>query len=154
MMDDELIIREMQKQDIPRVLELIGQLDEVFNSGHNISSEVIINTFEKMTEQKNIYKNYVALVDDEIVGFMGVIIYTTFFHPGGTALINELIVDKDFRNRGIGELLINKIKVHANIHRLNEIEVSTSSENKSAIRFYKKNGFVDESVILGMEFLK
>ncbi|MCP4135542.1 MAG: GNAT family N-acetyltransferase, partial [bacterium] len=30
-------------------------------------------------------------------------------HPGRTALINELIIDEDYRGMGIGEKLISKI---------------------------------------------
>ena len=154
MMEDELIIREMHIEDVAPVSALMQQLDELFQSGHDISAETISATLENMHEHKSIYKNYVALLDERMVGFISVIIYKTFFHPGGTALINELVVDKDYRGRGIGKLLINKIKVLANIQRFNEIEVSTSLENKGAIRFYKKNGFTDESVLLGMELLK
>ncbi len=153
-MNDEIIIRDMHKEDVARVADLMGQLDELFNSGHDIFAETITATFEKMYEHKSIYKNYVALLEDKIVGFMSVIIYKTFFHAGGTALINELIVDKAVRGRGIGELIINKIKVLANIQRFNEIEVSASIDNKKAINFYKKNGFVDESILLGMELAK
>ncbi|MBN1798596.1 MAG: GNAT family N-acetyltransferase [Spirochaetales bacterium] len=153
-MIDDLLIREMHIQDVDSVSELMKQLDELFHSGHDISAEVISDTFEKMHEHKSIYKNYVALLDERIVGFISVIIYKTFFHPGGTALINELIVDKNFRGKGIGRQLINKIKVMANIQRFNEIEVSTSLKNKKAIKFYKKTGFADESILLGMELFK
>jgi ribosomal protein S18 acetylase RimI-like enzyme len=153
-MDDELIIREMHEQDTARISDLMAQLDELFHSGHDISPEAIASTFEKIKVHKGIYKNYVAVLDDKIVGFISAIVYKSFFHTGGTALINELIVDKDFRGRGIGELLINKIKVLAHIQNFNEIEVSTTLENKKAIAFYKKNGFVDESVLLGMELRK
>jgi ribosomal protein S18 acetylase RimI-like enzyme len=153
-MDDEVIIREMHEQDTARISDLMAQLDELFHSGHDISPEAIASTFEEIKEHNGIYKNYVAVLDDKIVGFISVVVYKTFFHPGGTALINELIVDKDYRGQGIGELLINKIKVLANIRRFNEIEVSTTLDNKKAIAFYKKNGFVDENVLLGMELQK
>jgi ribosomal protein S18 acetylase RimI-like enzyme len=153
-MDDDLIIREIHEQDIPRISDLMKQLDELFQSGHDISPEAIAATFEKMQEYKGIYKNYVAVLDEEIVGFISIIVYKTFYHPGGTALINELVVDKECRGKGIGEQLINKIKVLANIQRFNEIEVSTTADNKKAIAFYKRNGFTDESVLLGMELRK
>jgi ribosomal protein S18 acetylase RimI-like enzyme len=153
-MKNKIIIREMIKQDIPQVAGLIEQLDEIFTSGHNITKQVIESTFIKMNEYKNIYNNYVAVLDDKVVGLMSTVVYKTFFHPGGTMLINELVVDKNFRGRGIGELFINKIKQLSKEKKLNEVEVSTSFENKKAIDFYKKKGFTDESILLGMELCK
>ncbi len=35
---------------------------------------------------------------------------------------------------------------------MDEIEVGTETDNAAARRFYKKNGFDEEYVLLGMEF--
>ena len=70
---------------------------------------------------------------------------------GGTALINELIVTRQYRGKGIGRLLVQRAIDAAVEMGANEIEVSTTRDNEQAIRFYRRNGLVDESVVLGKE---
>ncbi len=65
-----------------------------------------------------------------------------------------MIIDEDYRGMGVGEKLISKIKEIAKNNNLNEIEVSTSFNNDKAIKFYKNNGFMDESILLGEELIK
>ncbi len=151
---NDIIIRLMNKNDIPLVQKLIQQLDHIYKSGHDISINAISSTFFDMETNKNIYKNYVVLLNEKIIGFISTIFYKTFFHTGGTALINELIIDENYRGKKIGEKIISEIKKEAEILEVNEIEVSTSIENKKAIQFYKKNGLIDESILLGMELNK
>ncbi len=80
------------------------------------------------------------------------IFYRSFFHKNGTALINELIVNSEFRNRNIGrELLEYCIKI-AKDNEMDEIEVGVMKENIKAIEFYKRNNITEEYLLLGLEF--
>lgn len=148
---DDIVIKEMNKNDITYVQKLIKQLDYIYKSGHDISINAISNTFLEMEKNKNIYKNFIAVLNEKIIGFISAVFYKTFFHTGGTAFINELIIDENFRGKKIGEKLILTIIEIADNLNFNEIEVSTSFENKKAIQFYKKNGLIDESILLGKE---
>jgi ribosomal protein S18 acetylase RimI-like enzyme len=149
-----IIIRTMQEQDIKGVTRLMLQLDGEIDSGHCLSPAVINATFAAMREDPRRYRNYVAENDGGVIGFISSVVYKTFFHPGGTALINELIVGREYRGRGIGQKLIQKILTMAREEKLNEVEVSTWFENKKAIAFYRKRGFTDESLLLGIELSK
>jgi len=144
-------VREMSTDDIPLVQYLMEQLNEVFETSHDISQNAINNTFREMRGQHTIYFNFVALLNNQITGFISAVIYKTFFHPKGTLLINELVVDKQHRGKKIGEALLRQAFEVARKHKVNEIEVGTTFENKAAIKFYKKNGLKDESIILGKE---
>ena len=147
----EIEIRKMTEKDLDEVQILLEQLNESFNSEHDISIEALTSSFQIMRTQNDNYLNYIAVFGDKIVGFITVIIYLTFFHCKGTLLINELVVDKKYRGMKIGEKLLQHMIDIAKDRGLNEIEVGTTFENKDAIRFYKKNGLTDESIILGKE---
>jgi len=54
-----------------------------------------------MNRAPEIYHNLVATDDQVIIGFISVIFYKTLFHKGGTALINELVVEAAYRGRGV-----------------------------------------------------
>jgi GNAT superfamily N-acetyltransferase len=80
------------------------------------------------------------------------IFYKTLFHHGGTALINELVVIQAIHGRGIGQALVAKARDEALARGMDEIEVSTEYENLPARSLYKKCGFEQEYVLLGLEF--
>ncbi|MDY0095956.1 MAG: GNAT family N-acetyltransferase [Candidatus Vecturithrix sp.] len=74
------------------------------------------------------------------------------YHKQGTALINELIVSKAYRNQKIGEQLLQYGINAARERGMDEIEVGVMKDNSGAIRFYKKHGITAEYVLLGLEF--
>ncbi|MBN2532093.1 MAG: GNAT family N-acetyltransferase [Spirochaetales bacterium] len=151
---DKVIIREMRQEDIPQVHTLLEKLEELFESGHDISLKAILATYSEMEKNKDLYKNYVAEINNRVCGFITAVFYKTFFHKGGSAFINELIVAEDLQGKGTGRQLVLKMKTLAKQMKINQVYVSTSSENPKAIDFYKTLGLADESTILGEELLK
>ncbi len=55
--------------------------------------------------------------------------------------ITELVVDKDYRGKGIGKKLLLKMKEHLKTNRCEKIMIAVFGYNESAIKFYKENGF-------------
>ena len=104
-----------------------------------------------MQAQPKVYRNFVAESEGRIVGFLSMVLYRTFFHAGGTALINELVVADGFQGRGIGRSLVKQAVGTADDLGMNEVEVATTFENTNAVAFYKKCGLTDESLLLGTE---
>ncbi|HRN95844.1 MAG TPA: GNAT family N-acetyltransferase [Candidatus Levybacteria bacterium] len=52
--------------------------------------------------------------------------------------VNHLYIDRSFQNQGIGKLLLD----HAKSLYLDGLELWVFEENKDAIRFYEKEGFI------------
>lgn len=55
--------------------------------------------------------------------------------------ITELVVDKEYRGKGIGKELLLKMKEHIKSNGCEKILIAVFGYNESAIRFYKENGF-------------
>jgi ribosomal protein S18 acetylase RimI-like enzyme len=70
------------------------------------------------------------------------------YHAAETCLIEELIVRRDARGRGIGRALVEALERLAAARRCAEISVSTLPRNEAAIRFYRRLGFTDEALYL------
>lgn len=145
-------IRECKLDDLPEVILLMNELKEVASGGDQIEPENVRTIFLEMEKFPEIYLNLVAEVSGKVVGFISIIFYRTVFHKGGTALINELIITNSERGKGIGHSLIQRAKEEALARRLDEIEVGTEKTNLATQRFYRKNGFDEEYVLMGMEF--
>ena len=55
--------------------------------------------------------------------------------------ITELVVDKEYRGKGIGKELLLKMKEHLKSNGCEKIMIAVFGYNESAIKFYKENGF-------------
>lgn len=145
-------VRPLQERDLPAVLDLLQELSEVASSTSSFTLEHLASLFREMSALPEVYLNLVAVVDGEVAGFISLIFYRTLFHKGGTALINELVVKKERRGLGIGQRLVEAAKEAALARGMDELEVGTEQSNVSAQAFYRKCGFDEEFVLLGMEF--
>jgi len=145
-------IRLLTANDLSSVNRLILQLAVDTGFDFSIRPNQVKVIFERMAQHPDLYLNLVAEQAGDVVGLVSVVCYKTWFHPGGTALINELIVDEPARNQGIGKQLIDAAIEEARIRGMDEIEVGTEGDNLGAQRFYQRCGFDQSYVLLGMEF--
>lgn len=147
-----MIIREMQKDDLSAVWGLLRQLAEVLDDDESLPALARLGElYDEMARLPQVYYNFVAENDERVVGFLSLICYRTFFHTGGTALINELVVAKDYRGRGVGRQLIGRAVEVARDRALDEVEVSTEFTNEKAQQFYEACGFDGEFLLLSRE---
>jgi len=147
----KIILRPCEDRDLKAVAELLNELKEVASTDSDFHEEDLKDIFKAMANS-DVYLNLVAEMNGEIVGFISMIFYKTLFHKGGTALINELIVSDRHRGKGIGRMLIDRAREEAIGRGMDELEVGTEKTNKAAQAFYKKCGFDEEYILLGMEF--
>jgi GNAT superfamily N-acetyltransferase len=146
-------MRELRGGDLESVRGLLAQLAaHAGTGGRSVARIDIESIFGEMRETPNVYQNWVAVEGERVIGFLSLMFYKTLFHDGGTAQINELVVEKDRRGEGVGRLLIERAVAEARRRGMDEIEVGTEMGNAAAQRFYRKNGFDGEYVLLGMEF--
>jgi GNAT superfamily N-acetyltransferase len=146
------IIRECKSEDLSAVLRLMRQLGEFAHGEDQFSLEHFQRLFEEMKANPICYHNLVCEVDGQVCGFLSLVFYGSFFHRVGTALINELVIDASRRGLGLGRLLIEAAITEARARGMDEVEVGTEVTNLAAQQFYKKCGFTEEYVLLGMEF--
>ena len=97
-----LMIRESQSRDLPEILTLLQQLDEHTHNDAQLEITHLEKVFREMDDAPGFYLNLVCELEGRVAGFLSMIFYKTPFHMGGTALINELVVDQEVRRRGIG----------------------------------------------------
>ena len=143
-------IRECTREDLPAVLELMVELSRCSDMSPPVLAE-IESTFAAMAGDTAFYRNWVALEKGVITGFLSLVIYKTMLHPWGTALVNELVVNPVYRNRGIASSLVERAVQFARAEKAAEIEVGTEFRNKKARKFYKKAGFHKEFLLFNRD---
>ena len=86
--------------------------------------------------------------DGETVGLISYSIRPNLYHAADSCLIEELIVRRRARGRGVGRALVEELERLAAARRCAEISVTTLPKNERAIRFYRRLGLTDEALYL------
>lgn len=144
-------IRPLERGDLEALVSLMEELSESARTEVGFSVERFEPILQAMGERPELYSNLVAVAGGEVVGFVSVVYYRSFFHRVGTALINELVVARAHRGAGVGSLLIEAVKEESLRRAMDEIEVGTEKGNRAAQGFYHSQGFAEEYLLLGME---
>jgi len=145
-------IRTITEEDLPSIRKLIEQLAVDLGEVFEISKEKALEHYLAMQEHPEVYRSFVYCMDDQVIGFLSLVLYRSFFHRKGTALVNELVVKKEFRNRQIGKAMLEHAFSVATEAGMDELEVGVMKENTRALAFYRQNGFDEEYLLLGKEF--
>ena len=131
------------------LVQLQQYLADMDKEGYNIVGDGYRDKyFEKTLEEvKKCNGKILIYKDDEkivglIVGIINndeTIIYD--FKAPKRGRITELVVDKEYRGKGIGKELLLKMKEYLKSNGCEKIMIAVFGYNESAIRFYKENGF-------------
>ncbi len=146
-----MTIRKWKVSDLDEIMNLLQQMNEALDEQQEINTESINVHFKKMEELNDVYENYVLEKDNKVIGYISLLFYRSLFHKVGTAQINELIIDKAYRNKSYGKVILEYGVKRAVERGMDEIELGVEKENKKAIEFYKKNGIKEEYLLLGKE---
>ena len=131
-------MEQMNQNDLSKInisLMKIQDLDEISNNLEKDFDDFWnYNVFKSELENPN-SKYFICKLNNEIVGFAGVVIVLD------EADITNIVVKKDFRNKGIGNALLNYLIEFCKSKNLSKINLEVSSNNDIAINLYKKFGF-------------
>lgn len=132
-------IREVTLKDLNRVFELLNELYE-----NKLNYEKFKEIYKLKLEDKNSYY-IVAVIDNKIVGVLTSEINIQLHRERKQCFVEDLIVDEDYRNKGIGKALLQKAVEYAKENDCEVIELTSYIENENAHRFYEKNQFIKHS---------
>lgn len=134
----EFFIREGQPEDMPSVLKLIQELAIYENEPDAVEisvEDLIKDGFQDNPE----FEVFVAEVEDNIVGIA--LYYKRYSTWKGKSLhLEDLIVNKQYRGKGIGKALYRKMIKTAYENGINRLEWEVLDWNKNAIEFYLNSG--------------
>lgn len=97
------------------------------------------------------YKIFVAEANEEIVGFVSLVVFPSLWEGSAQGLINDFFVDKSFQGKGVGAKLLEALVEWADAEGIEELHVSTGWENEAARRLYEKFGFTEKRLLLERE---
>lgn len=145
----KMIIRKAEEKDIPRIIELLGQVLQIHA---DIRPDIFIPgttkyTADELTELLKNEKNpiYVAANEADIcVGYAFCQLreqpFSNNMVPFKSLFIDDLCVDQQAREQHIGERLFEHVKNEAKQKGCYEVTLNVWTGNISAEKFYEKMG--------------
>lgn len=140
MTKNDILIREFQLNDIASLADLTIVL------GYNTTIEQMMKRMETIVQLDN-YWTFVAVLDNNIVGYIGLNKNYFWEQDGHFIRIQALVVSKEYRRLSIGQKLIEaaeKLAKQINA-KLIVLNCGNRDERKSAHQFYPKVGFEPKS---------
>ncbi len=132
--------------------EALARLRYEFKEENTNSDQKFINDYIKYLEmefQLNRIKVFCAEIDNEIIGNINLILVPKSPTPGKVhshiAYLTNTYIKSEYRNKGIGTELINRINIFAKEQNIELIFVWPSERS---VPLYERNGFENENEIL------
>ncbi|HEY8909393.1 MAG TPA: GNAT family N-acetyltransferase [Desulfosporosinus sp.] len=133
-----MIVREMIKEDIPQLAQLYTQF-----WGEESCIDTMYIKFNKFQENGS-HILLSAVEDNHLIGsVMGVICEELYGNCKSFLVLENMIVDKVQRNRGIGKALISELERRA-AEKCDQIILVTETSRIDAYRFYESVGYKPE----------
>ncbi len=141
------VIRDATRDDYGTIVRLIRQLAE--DAGEEACPT------EEDVERYLSFPGSGALLAEKEGGVVGLLTYNIrpgLYHAGDCCVIDELVVDRAARGRGIGSALLGHLLLEQERTGCAEVAVSCLRDNERAIRLYRRHGLVDDALLLERHF--
>jgi len=135
-----MIIREMIADDIPQLEQLYRQF-----WGEESSIEIMIKQFNKL-DKNDSYIFLSAVESNKLIGsVMGVICEELYGDCKPFLVLENMIVDKNHRIRGIGKALISELEKIAIKKDCTQVIFVTERNRFDAVKFYESAGYSSQT---------
>ena len=133
----EYIIREANKNDMQKVLELIKELAKFEKELDQV--ELNVTDLIEDSFNKSLFKTFIAEQNQTIIG-AAIIYYRYSTWKGKSMHLEDLIITKEKRNCGVGTLLLSQIINYARKENIKRVSWEVINWNENAIEFYLNKG--------------
>lgn len=119
-------------------------------------------SFNRETTSKNIidfiknpnYGNiWLIRKDDIVIGYIIITIVFSFEFKGKNAFVDELYIDKNYRNLGAGSKAIDFVSAEAKKMNIKALHLEVEKHNEKAINIYKKQSFFEHNRFMMTKFI-
>jgi ribosomal protein S18 acetylase RimI-like enzyme len=135
-----VFIREAQENDIP---ELVTLLRELFELEMDFQFDQVKQRrgLALLIAQPEKGLLLVAQVGVKLVGMCSCQYLISTAEGSPVGLLEDMVIKREFRGRGVGRLLLNEIETRAQNNGLKRLQLLADKENDPALEFYSRMGW-------------
>lgn len=145
-----IIIREARESDLLTIRKLTLELIEAMGNIEGIDIKLIAENCQNLLSEVN-SRILVAEIEGVVAGFVNFTTRKTILHRGLSGLIDEIIIAKSYRGKGIGKQLLSSAIEKGHQLGCCEVEVSTEKINIKAREFYRQCGYTERGVLFEID---
>jgi ribosomal protein S18 acetylase RimI-like enzyme len=139
-------IRKLTIEDLDGLIKLLEQLWP----GKSIDTNAVKRIIKKGLSSD--YQVYICATDSKkLIGYCSLTIKNNLWTFANLGNIDELVVDSEYRNQGIGKLLMNEIEQTAKKHECKRLELDSAFHRTNAHAFYEKLRFEKRAYLFSKE---
>ncbi len=149
-------IRVANLKDKENVLLLLNELGEVINDivrfdPDNVRAHELGRDNYKKAMERQDRRVFVVEEGNELIGVATFFILTDFITGKSFAHIDDFVVKKKYRGRGVGTKLLAFIKEYARNNHIHTIKLTSSTQLARAYKFYKRHGGIFSQRVIKFE---
>lgn len=131
------------KEHSHKLTALINQyIADPMGGGKKLTARQLLRLVDGLANHQSCFVLF-ALVDQQIVGLATCFINFSTFRAKSYINIHDLIIQNDFRGKGLGRRLLQQIESIAKERKYCKITLEVREDNTAAQRLYTKLGFKD-----------
>jgi GNAT superfamily N-acetyltransferase len=142
----EIKIKKPKQEDFVDVYLLLKQLWPDKKIKRKVLEKVFADGLKSMAQDY-----LVAWYDDVIIGFLSLHYRGSLWQEGMLAHIDEMVVDEDYRGKGVGTLLFDESVKMAVKKKCKRIEVDSALKRIDAHRFYRSKDFENRAYLFSRD---
>ena len=141
------VVRTAVSGDVPRCTEL---LEILFSQEHEFTAnaEVQSRALDMIICNPGLGRIFVCEIDGVIEGMVMLLFTVSTFLGKQVALLEDMVVATEWRQKGLGSLLINHSMEFARKEGLGRVTLLTDGDNESAQQFYQSKGFSKSEMVV------
>lgn len=126
------------------IISLLDEITEVIKRNYpsydiNSTHADKIRTIRKIFESES--KIFLAKYRNQVIGIINLQIVNNIRHGYGRGHLEEMVVKKQYRNKGVGTLLLKKVVDYCRKGNIVSIKAGARKDLKKIRRFFEKNDF-------------
>ncbi len=136
-----ITIRPAGPEDIPA---LCGLLEDLFAIESDFAPDMekqVKALSILLTDPSDSSLVLVAVMEGKVIGMVSVQTLVSTAEGGKVGLVEDVVVDRQFRGRGIGTILLNHAAAWGRDRKLKRLQLLADRENMPAVDFYARNGW-------------
>jgi len=143
MKESKVKLRHSKATDVKSIIELQAQLDRPLPKDRYETKKFqkVIKNYIQSNSIKGNRGIILATTDSKIIGLVSFVLLERLNQPFREFWIPELVVSEEYRNQGIGKLLIQKCESIAKRKKCYRIRLESRNDRIDSHSFYKKIGF-------------
>lgn len=137
----EIDIRNAEENDFQQIVGLFNE----FAMFEKLPGKMT-NSVDRMIGEKDFFSCFVAVTSDNIIIGYASYFFCYYTWIGKSLYMDDLYVKTEYRTKGIGTKLMNKVIEFAKESNCHKLRWQVSEWNKPAVEFYKNIGAEIDSV--------